>query len=257
MNLLMPAHLGQGYENPRQQVRVVSEAWGQENLYCSNCQSPSLNSVPNNTAAFDYVCPLCGLRYQLKSKRSSISNRIPDAAYRTMLQAIEEDRTPNLFALHYKVESFWQVRNLILIPHFAFTASAIVPRRKPLAPDKHRSGWLGCDIVLSNIPPDAKIKIVADGIQTPPHQVRESFHRLKPLQEMEPKERGWTLDVLKIVRSLNKKEFSNSDVYAFESYLKSLHPDNNTVRDQIRKQLQILRDRGFLTQSKRGCWSVD
>lgn len=255
MNISMPAHLAQHYRSPTQQARVVTEAWGQQNLYCPNCQSPSLRPAPNNTAAFDFVCPNCGLPYQLKSKRTPIGERIVDAAYQAMMRAISEDRTPNLYALHYNKAS-WQVRNLILVPHFAFSASA-VEARKPLAAGARRAGWVGCNIVLKNIPPDARIRLVTDGVPVPSRQVHESFIRLKPLKEITPNERGWTLDVLKVVRALGRKEFTNRDVYEFEAQLERLHPHNRHVRDKIRQQLQVLRDRGFLVQVQRGIWAVN
>ena len=255
MNLSMPAHLALSYKSHTQQARVVSEAWGQENLYCPNCQSPFLKPAPNNTQAIDYFCPNCGQPFQLKSKSSTIGDRIVDAAYDAMLSAILEGRTPNLYALHYS-RIIWQVRNLILIPHFAFSASAIEARR-PLAPQARRAGWIGCNIVLKNIPPDARIHLISDGVAVPPNKVRESFHRLRPLEGISPKERGWTLDVLRIVRSLGRQEFSNSDVYAFESQLEKLHPNNRHIRDKIRQQLQVLRDRGFLVQVQRGFWALN
>ena len=251
----MPAHLALSYKSHTQQARVVSEAWGQENLYCPNCQSPFLKPAPNNTQAIDYFCPNCGQPFQLKSKSSTIGDRIVDAAYDAMLSAILEGRTPNLYALHYS-RIIWQVRNLILIPHFAFSASAIEARR-PLAPQARRAGWIGCNIVLKNIPPDARIHLISDGVAVPPNTVRESFHRLRPLEGISPKERGWTLDVLRIVRSLGRQEFSNSDVYAFESQLEKLHPNNRHIRDKIRQQLQVLRDRGFLVQVQRGFWALN
>lgn len=250
----MPAHLAQTYRSPAQQARVVTEAWGQRNLYCPNCQAPSLHSAPNNTAAFDFTCPSCGLTYQLKSKSSPIGERIVDAAYEAMLRAIQEDRTPNLYALHYSRAS-WQVRNLLLVPHFAFSTSAIEPR-KALAPTARRAGWVGCNIVLKNIPPDARIHLVADGVALPPLQVHENFTRLKPLKEIKPSERGWMLDILRAVRSLGRKEFTNEDIYAFESQFERLHPHNRHVRDKIRQQLQVLRDRGFLVQVQRGVWAL-
>lgn len=250
----MPAHLALTYKSPTQKARVVTEAWGLDNLYCPNCHSHILNAAPNNTAAFDYVCPVCESLFQLKSKSSPIGNRIADAAYAAMMRAIDEGRTPNLYALHYN-KLFWQVRNLILIPHFAFSASSI-EKRPPLSPSARRAGWIGCDIVLKNIPPDARIKIIADGVSVAPHHVRESFQRLRPLEEIGVKERGWTLDVLRVVRSLGKTEFSNSDVYQFASQLAQLHPDNRHIQDKIRQQLQVLRDRGFLIQSHRGVWRL-
>jgi type II restriction enzyme len=255
MNLSMPAHLALNYKSPAQRARVVSEAWGSENLYCPNCQSPHLNQAPNNTAAVDYLCPVCGLPFQLKSKSSPIGDRIVDAAYEAMRRAILEDRTPNLYALHYERAS-WRVRNLILVPHFAFSISAI-EAREPLAVHARRAGWVGCNIVLKNIPPDARIKLISEGISAPPHSVRESFQRLKPLEELSPKERGWTLEVLRVVRSLGKTEFSNRDVYEFTSQLEKLHPNNRHIRDKIRQQLQVLRDRGFLVQVERGVWALN
>jgi type II restriction enzyme len=36
------------------------------------------------------------------------------------------------------------------------------------------------------------------------------------------------------------------EVYAFTSYLKTKHPNNNFIEDKIRQQLQVLRDKGFL-----------
>jgi len=251
----MPAHLALSYKSPTQQARVVSEAWGQDNLYCPNCQSPFLRQAPNNTKAIDFFCPNCGQPFQLKSKSSAIGDRIVDAAYEAMMRAILEDRTPNLYALHYS-KIVWQVRNLILVPHFAFSASAI-EARKPLSPEARRAGWIGCNIVLKNIPPDARIHLISDGVAVSPDKVREDFHRIRPLEEISPKERGWTLDVLRVVRSLGRLEFSNSDVYAFESQLEKLHPNNRHIRDKIRQQLQVLRDRGFLVQVQRGVWALN
>ncbi|HYN83746.1 MAG TPA: DpnI domain-containing protein [Pyrinomonadaceae bacterium] len=250
----MPAQLAQSYKNPAQQARVVTEAWGLENLYCPNCQSPTLIPAANNTPAFDYRCPRCDSPFQLKSKSSTLGDRIVDAAYESMLSAIREDRTPNLYALHYE-RSFWRVRNLLLVPYFAFSESAIEPR-KPLAPTARRAGWVGCNIVLRNIPPDARIKLVSDGVPLSPDKVRDEYQRLKPLEEIGVKERGWTLDVLRAVRSLSKSEFSNSDVYAFQHLLERLHPNNRHVRDKIRQQLQVLRDMGILIHVARGVWAL-
>jgi type II restriction enzyme len=82
------------------------------------------------------------------------------------------------------------------------------------------------------------------------------FKPVKPLSEIKAKERGWTLDVLNIVRRLGKPEFTNEEVYAFARELEKLHPDNRHVRDKIRQQLQVLRDAGFLVQPERGIWRL-
>ena len=58
--------------------------------------------------------------------------------------------------------------------------------------------------------------------------------------------RGWTLDVLNVVRSLGNAEFYLDDIYLRDEELARLHPKNLHVRDKIPQQLQRLRDFGFL-----------
>ena len=48
------------------------------------------------------------------------------------------------------------------------------------------------------------------------------------------------------IDKLGKKEFSLDEVYAFEKELKAKHPGNNFIKDKIRQQLQVLRDKGYL-----------
>jgi hypothetical protein len=119
---------------------------------------------------------------------------------------------------------------------------------------------VGCNIDLHRIAPEARIPIVSTvakcgtGILpvsvsetdaahgehrpeacatliTPPEEVRAQFRRVKPLGQIKAKERGWTLDVLNIVRRLGKPEFTTAEVYAFERELEKLHPGNRHVRD--------------------------
>jgi type II restriction enzyme len=193
--------------------------------------------------------------FQLKSKSSAIGDRIVDAGYQAMMKAIEEDRTPNLYVLHYNRQS-WQVENLILIPQFAFSASA-VEARKPLSPTARRAGWIGCFIVLKNIPPDARIPIIAEGQLTPQDEVRDRFRHLMPLKELSIADHGWTLDVLTAVRKIGKRVFTNQDAYEMAPELEQLHPNNKHVKDKIRQQLQRLRDQGFINQKGRGVWELN
>jgi type II restriction enzyme len=254
MNLAMPSSLAAAYKSPAQRARVITQGWAASNLFCPNCPAPELAATPENTQAVDYVCSRCGSPFQLKGKSSTIGAKIVDAAWEAMMRAIREDRTPSLFLLHYEPTA-WLVRNLILVPHFVFTASA-VEKRRPLTATARRAGWVGCNIVLRNIPNGAKIGVVIDGAAVTPAKVRQQFARLRPLKELSVKERGWTLDVLRVVQSLGKKEFKTSDMYEYVRHFEELHPDNRHVRDKIRQQLQVLRDRGFLAQVERGVWAV-
>jgi type II restriction enzyme len=254
MNLSMLGDLATGYKSGCQRARVITEAWGEQNLYCPNCSSSNLSRLSNNTKAFDYQCPGCSLDYQLKGQQSRIGDRINDGAYRAMMDAIRQDATPNFFFMQYELAD-WSVKNLLLVPSFAFPESAII-KRKPLSPTARRAGWVGCNIALNRIPLDARIAVVSQGAVIPASEVRAQYRHVKPLKELKAKERGWTLDVLNAVRRLGKVQFGTAEMYAFARELEELHPDNRHVRDKIRQQLQVLRDRGFLVQPERGVWAI-
>lgn len=69
---------------------------------------------------------------------------------------------------------------------------------------------------------------------------------------MKLESRGWLLEVLKCAEAIGRAEFELSDVYAFEPHLKRLFPGNQHVREKIRQQLQVLRDKGFIEFLGRG-----
>jgi type II restriction enzyme len=244
MNLSLPTEGLSQYKSASQRARVGTESWGAANLFCPACKSPSLDIAPRNTVAVDYFCPSCKSPFQLKSKSTPLGSKIVDAAYSEMKRAILEDRTPNLFVLHYDLDT-WAVRTVLLVPHFAFALSA-VERRKPLASTARRAGWVGCNILLEKIPVQARIPVVSEGSPHTSREVRDSYNRLRPLEKLQVEKRGWTLDVLQVVQSLGKLEFTLADVYAHADSLARLHPNNAHVRDKIRQQLQVLRDLGLL-----------
>jgi type II restriction enzyme len=310
----MTGELSADYKSGSQSARVVTEAWGADNFYCPNCSSPKLDRLAHNTQASDFSCPRCKFRFQLKGQKTRLGSSITDGAYDSMMRATQRNEAPSYYFLHYEIlgrdaalrrpdlplpagegagvresaseenplpfhrESHWVVRNLLLIPHFAFPPSAII-KRPPLSAKAQRAGWVGCNFALDRIPSDARIPIVTtikprrDGdtecvMISPPEEVRAKFKRIKPLRDLSVTQRGWTLDVLNLVRRLTNSKlktqnstlppgaFSNADLYAFEKELAALHPDNRHIRDKIRQQLQVLRDTGFLTQPARGLWQV-
>lgn len=236
----MECNVAAMYKSASQRARVITELWGENNLYCANCTSPTLTRCPPNTQATDFVCPECLSPFQLKSQASKFSRRIVDAGYEAMRRAVVENRVPNLIALHYDATN-WRIMNAILVPRFAFSMS-LVEKRPPLSLTARRAGWVGCNILLCNIPDDAKIVLVREGVPSTPHAVRRKYRLLKPLVSLNPELRGWTLDVLRIARSLKTGLFSLEDVYAHENQLRDLHPSNRHIRPKIRQQLQRLRD---------------
>src|SRR5207245_10890194 len=138
------------YEAASQRARVGTESWGAANFSLPACESPRLQSAPQGTAAIDYVCPSCDSPFQLKSQSKPLGTRIVDAAYSEMKRAILEDRTPNLFVLHYDLEE-WAVRTVLVVPHFAFALSTL-EKRPPLAPTPSRAGRVSCDTLVDKIP---------------------------------------------------------------------------------------------------------
>jgi type II restriction enzyme len=239
MNLDLALDLASKYKSASQIARIVSEHWASQNLYCPACDSNKLNPTPINTRAVDLSCPRCLQVFQLKSGRFWNQNKIVDAAYSSMIAAIRSDKVPNLIVMQYT--NFWRVSNVLLIPYFFLIESAI-QQRTPLGPNARRKGWVGCNILLSEIPADGKLQVVTDGVISEISQIRKQFSEIRPFSKLNPDVRGWALDVLKAVRRINKVEFTLSDIYAFEEELTKAHPSNKNIRPKIRQQLQKLRD---------------
>jgi type II restriction enzyme len=244
MNLALPTKGLDSYKSLSQRARLSTESWAAQNLYCPRCSSNRIDTLPSNTPVIDFQCPKCNSGYQLKSATHIFRNKLTDGAYSQMHAAILRGNTPNLFLLHYQLNPL-SVASLLFIPDFAFTLSAL-ECRKPLAATARRAGWIGCNILLHQIPQDAKIGVIKEKRPVPPGDVRRAFQKLKPLASLKPETRGWTLDVLNAVRSLNKSEFSLAEAYAFEISLAELHPDNHHIQPKIRQQLQVLRDVGLI-----------
>jgi type II restriction enzyme len=177
--------------------------------------------------------------YQIKSQRILNLNRIVDGAYSSMIAATQSNTAPNLIILNY--DPNWTVNNLIIVPSVFFTES-VLEKRKPLGLHARRAGWVGCNFVLSNVPADGKIPLVQAQKILSPTTVRKAYRRYNQLEIIDWEVRGWTLDVLKIVRKLGKVEFRLADVYGYETELGLLRPHNRNIRPKIRQQLQVLRD---------------
>lgn len=243
----MNAVLSKGYKSPSQITRVITEAWGSDNLFCLRCESDELRPLSANSRTADFSCLICESKYQLKaSKRWSLT--VTDSAYSAMLEAIRTDSLPHLLVLHYTTD--WTVERLVAIPSFLLSESAIIPR-EPLRPPAKRAGWQGCSIDLRAIPPPGIIDIVSNGVAQPPSFVRSRFAELSPLASKRPEVRGWTLDVLAIISKL-PPAFTLHDVYKHHDFLARLHPNNRHILEKIRQQIQVLIKFGYLRRLRRG-----
>lgn len=244
MDLRLPVTGRDRYKSASQRARVSTEPWGAENLYCPACDSQHIESLPPNTPALDFSCPSCQALFQLKSKSGSFGRRVQDGAFSSMRRTILMDRTPNLFLLRYSLVDL-MVRDVLLIPRFVFSLS-FLEERKPLSAKAERAGWVGCNFLLDRIPQDARIAVIAEGKPVAVSSVRRAYERLRPLEKLKVEKRGWTLDVLQVVRSLKETHFTLADVYGHAGELGKLHPNNRHVCAKIRQQLQVLRDLGLL-----------
>lgn len=224
-------------------ARVLTEEWCAREMFCPSCENNHIAQSRVNTPAIDFVCGFCDEQFQLKGQRKWNASRLVDGAYESLIRALKSDRNPNLIILQYS-ES-WNVENLCIIPRTFFSPS-VVECRKPLALDARRAGWTGCNIMLGKIPADGKISVIEAGRVIHPDQVRSKFSRALQLANIAPANRGWTLDVLALVRSLRKETFSLKDMYKSEEVLKTQYPGNRHIREKIRQQLQVLRNHGFL-----------
>ncbi len=253
MNLNMPVVLGADYVNPTQKARVITETWMSQEGYCPGCLS-NLTRTTANSKAVDFTCSCCGMPFQLKSTKSKIGPRVPDGAYDAMVSAVKSDTSPALVLMRYDLIQ-WMVRDLIVIPSFALTEHAIIPR-KPLSATARRAGWVGCNIDLSRIAPDTRVRIVEQGVVRSRQQVANHYSRLKPLQSIQVSQRGWALAVLSGIQASGWRGFTTRDAYQLEVELMRMFPLNKNVRAKIRQQLQVLRDLGVLIHSNRGQWAL-
>jgi type II restriction enzyme len=210
-----------------------------------------LSQFGNNKPVADFYCKNCSEEYELKSKNGDMGKKIVDGAYSTMIARLKSENNPNFFFLTYNKSSL-EIRNFLTIPKYFFVPE-IIEERKALSLLARRAGWIGCNIVMSNIPEIGKIFYVQNGIPKSRDEVLEKWNKtefVKSTHNIEAK--GWLLDVLVCVERIKKKEFSLEDVYAFEAYLQAKHPSNHRVKEKIRQQLQFLRNKGVIEFLGRG-----
>lgn len=250
MNLRMDIAATEQYHSNSQKIRVITEKWMGENMYCPYCGNTYIRHFENNKPVADFFCPHCAEEYELKSKNGSISNKVNDGAYKTMIERIESINNPNFFFLHYN-KSDLRVKNLVVVPKHFFSTE-IIERRKPLSSNAKRAGWVGCNIVLKQIPNEGRIYVVKDEIVQPEKNVIEQIKKTNFIRTYKLEARGWILNILNCVNKIDGREFTLEQMYQFVPMLEMKHPENHHIREKIRQQLQVLRDKGIIEFDGRG-----
>ena len=242
------------FKSESQKVRVLTESWVAINIYCPSCGN-KIHNYENNKPVADFYCLKCKEDYELKSKKNKIGKKIVDGAYSTMIERLNSSQNPNFFFLTYDDVDF-NILNFLVIPKHFFTPQ-IVEKRKPLSSTAKRAGWVGCNILLETIPNSGKIFYIKNKKIESMNKVLDAWNKMSFLKENKDIEsKSWLLDIIQCIEKLNKKNFSLSDIYHFEAYLKAKHPKNNNIKAKIRQQLQILRDKRYLNFISRGSYSL-
>lgn len=251
MQLNFNTQLAEKYTSASQKIRILTEAWVDNSIYCPNCGHLEIENYPNNKPVADFYCTNCKEDYELKSKKDTIGTKIVDGAYNTMIDRLQSSNNPNFFFLNYNLSDY-TIKNFLVIPKHFFVPE-IIEKRKALAPTARRPGWIGCNILLQSIPQTGKIFYIKDGQVESKERVLSEWQKTLFLrEEKEISAKGWILDVMRCVERLGKPDFSLDDVYTFENQLQRLHPENKHIRDKIRQQLQVLRNKGYLDFVSRG-----
>ena len=244
MNLTFDTSIIENYHSGSQMARVLTENWVKENMYCPRCGNLHIKHFENNRPVADFFCPSCNNEYELKSKEGALGHKINDGAYSTMIERITSNDNPDFFFMSYSKQEL-KVRDFVLIPKHFFVPD-IIEIREPLAPTARRAGWIGCNILIDQIPKQGRIDIISNGEIANIDYVVNKVNRSNQLETKDISARGWLIDVLNCVNKITSQLFTLEEMYRFENVLHIKHPQNNNIKPKIRQQLQFLRDKGFI-----------
>ena len=253
MKLSFDTDLAAHLANASQKARILSEDWVRRQVYCPSCGQQPIVQRPNNSRVSDFQCSACQEEYEVKSLSKPFRDKVEDGEYHTMLRRLGSSQNPNFLLLHYD-RSDYSVRNAIVVPKHFFVPQ-LIEARKPLSPNARRAGWTGCRILLRDIPKTGQIHLIEDRIAVPKEQVLTSWARTLFLRDRaNAANKGWLLAVMKCIEKIGQPVFGIAAVYAHEGHLRDTYPGNRHIREKIRQQLQVLRDRGYLEFVGRGLY---
>lgn len=254
MDLQLNTKLAVGYKSLSQKIRVMTESWVDSQIFCPSCGC-DISRYGNNRPVADFFCQTCKEEFELKSKKEGSLTKIVNGAYSTMISRLRSSHNPNFFLLNYNLKNL-EVLNFFVIPKYFFVPE-IIERRKPLSQNARRSGWVGCNILLQNIPYSGKIFFIENREPKPRKKILQEWNKTTFLkEEKQVSTKGWILDIMKCIDKLNRKEFSLNEIYGYGQELSLKYPKNKHIKDKIRQQLQFLRNKRYLTFLGKGKYKV-
>ena len=217
MNLQLDVEsLSEQYTSNSQKIRVLTESWVSNNMFCPRCAENHIAKFENNKPVADFYCEKCKNIYELKSKAGKLRDVINDGAYSTMVERITSNTNPDFFFMNYDKNTY-EIKNFLVIPKYFFTPNIII-KRKPLSSTARRAGWVGCNIDLTGIPQEGRIFIVKEGKEISKENVVENIQKNLFLSGEEISSRGWLLDIMRCIEDIKKPEFSLSEIYNYEKF---------------------------------------
>ena len=89
--------------------------------------------------------------------------------------------------------------------------------------------------------------IIENQIVQPLEKIQTAWNKTRFLNKLKNNEaKGWLLQTMLCIDRIGKNEFQLKDLYRYEKILSEIFPENNHIKEKLRQQLQILRDRGYL-----------
>jgi type II restriction enzyme len=255
MELSFQPALADSYKSSPQRIRILSEDWVRRQVYCANCGQIDMGRYGNNRPVADFFCHHCNEDYELKSQAKVFGAKMVDGAYRTMMERLRGSSNPNLLLLHYDSGGL-SVVNLLVIPKHFFVPE-IIEQRKPLSPLARRAGWTGCNILLQGIPRAGRIFLIRDHVVEQKANVLAKWRRTLFLRDQKnAPAKGWLLSVMKCIEKIQQPTFTLEEMYSFENELRMTYPSNRHIKEKLRQQLQILRDKGYLDFIGKGAYRL-
>lgn len=76
MNFNFNTELVSNYKSNSQKIRVMSEHWVSQNIFCPSCGNTRIANLDNNMPVADFKCDRCGEIYELKVKIKKLAKKL-------------------------------------------------------------------------------------------------------------------------------------------------------------------------------------
>ncbi len=75
MQTVLSTQIAESYKSNSQKIRVMPEAWTEENIFCPGC-GDGVENYENNKPVADFYCKKCFEDFELKSKKGKIGKKL-------------------------------------------------------------------------------------------------------------------------------------------------------------------------------------